>query len=147
MATTRDTFMTFGELLEALAGNSRRALDALEQRELPDGDRFASLVGWVCDRQRRLLDGLDGLARRGPEALRERYLQYMPDPGPSGHGVAPEAVFIWTLDTNNFTLEVLGDLQHKTLAPDTEDTIADLRRQLGAINRKIAMALNTVNDV
>jgi len=147
MAKTRDTFMTFGELLEELAGNSRRALAALEQREPGEGDRFASLVGWVCDRQRNLLEGLEGLARRGPVALVDRYLQYRPEPWSGASDADPEAVFSWTLAANNVALEALSDLEHKTLAPDAEDTIADLLRQLDAINRKIAMALNTAGDI
>jgi len=147
MTSKRDTFMTFGELLEELAGDSRRALAALEQREPAEGDRFASLVGWVCERQQRLLDGLEGLARRGPVALRDRYLQYRPEPWAGSAVADPEAVFNWTLAANNVALEALSDLEHKTLAPEAEDTIADLLRQLGAINRKIAMALNTAGDI
>ncbi|MHA7816178.1 MAG: hypothetical protein ACX93N_06860 [Pseudohaliea sp.] len=152
MATTRDTFLTFGELLEELAGNSRRALSALEHREhgspgQAGGDRYSSLVDWACERQRYLVEGLEGLAERGSPALLERYLQYLPELGPGPSAADREAVFNWTLDANNLALEVLSDLQHKTLAPEVEATIADLVRQLDAINRKIAMALNTAGDV
>lgn len=151
MATTRDTFLTFGELLEELAGNSRQALSALEHRERgspgQEGDRYAGLVDWACERQRNLLEGLEGLAERGSPALLERYLQYRPELGPGPSVSDQESVFNWTLDANNLALEVLSDLQHKTLAPEAEATIADLVRQLEAINRKIAMALNTAGDV
>jgi hypothetical protein len=147
MGTTRDTFLTFGELLEELAGNSRQALSMLEHREKVDGDRNAPFVDWVCERQLHLLEGLEGLAQRGSPALLERYLQYRPELV-QGPAVSDEAgVFNWTLDANNVALEVLSDLQHKTLAPETEATIGDLVRQLDAINRKIAMALNTAGDV
>ena len=152
MATPRDTFLTFGELLEELAGNSRQALSALEHRERGDagrggGDRYSALVDWVCERQRHILEGLEGLAERGSPGLLERYLQYRPELG-AGPSVADrESVFNWTLDANNLALEVLSDLQHKTLAPEAEATIADLVRQLEAINRKIAMAMNTAGDV
>jgi len=152
MTTDRDTFLTFGELLEQLAGNSRQALSALEQWERGSagqsgGDRYASLVDWVCERQRYLLEGLQGLAERGSPALLERYLQYRPELGGRAAVSDEEGVFNWTLDANNLVLEVLSDLQHKTLAPEAEATIADLVRQLEAINRKIAMALNTAGDV
>lgn len=152
MATTRDTFLTFGELLEELAGNCRQALSALEQRERggagrPGQDRYSALVDWACERQRHLLEGLEGLAERGSPALLERYLQYRPELGPGPSVSDEESVFNWTIDANNLALEVLSDLQHKTLAPEVEATIADLVRQLEAINRKIAMALNTAGDV
>lgn len=147
MATTRDTFLTFGELLQQLAGHSRRALSALEHREEPDGDRYASLVGWACERQRHLLEGLEGLAEHGSPALRERYLQYRPELGPDPSLADEAGVFNWTLDINNLALEVLSDLQHKIPAPEVEATIADLVRQLEAINRKIAMAMNTAGDI
>jgi hypothetical protein len=152
MATTRDTFLTFGELLEELAGNSRRALSALEHRDRGNpgqagSDRYSGLVDWVCERQRQLLEGLEGLVERGSPALLERYLQYRPEPRPGPAVSDEEGVFNWTLDANNLALEALSDLQHKTLAPEVEATIADLVRQLEAINRKIAMALNTAGDV
>jgi len=152
MSKTRDTFLTFGELLEQLAGHSRQALAALEHREREQpgesaGHRHAEFVDWVCKRQRHLLEGLEGLAERGSPALLERYLQYRPEFGAAPVGSDPQSCFNWTLDANNLALEVLSDLQHKTLAPEAEATIADLVRQLEAINRKIAMALNTAGDV
>ncbi len=147
MAKTRDTFLTFGELLEELADHSRQALSALEQSEQVDGDRYAELVGWAGERQRYLLEGLEGLARRGSPALLDRYLQYRLEPGPGPAAADREGVFNWILDANNLALEVLSDLQHKTLVPEAEATIADLVRQLDAINRGIAMAVNTAGDV
>ena len=147
MATTRDTFMTVGELLEELASNSRQALAALENREEISGDPFASLVEWVAERQRYLLEGLEGFARHGPAALVDRYLQYRPEPWAGSSFADSETVFNWTLDANNIALEALSDLEHKTLAPEAEETITDLQRQLDAINRKIAMALNTAGDI
>jgi hypothetical protein len=152
MSKTRETFLTFGELLEQLAAHSRQALAALEQQERQqpgkaEGGRHAEFVDWVCGRQRHLLEGLEGLAERGSPALLERYLQYRPELGAAPVGSDQQSVFNWTLDANNLALEVLSDLQHKTLAPEAEATIADLVRQLEGINRKIAMALNTAGDV
>lgn len=146
MAPTRDTFMTFAELIGELARNCRCAQAALRRRLQQEDDFHGELVAWVLDQQDALLKGLDDLVDRGPDELLQRRVQYTLDSSlrnaPSGEGLLP-----WVLNINNEALEALSDLGDKTLAPEAEESIEDLETQFEGINRRIAMSLNTAQDL
>lgn len=146
MTTNRDTFLAFEEVLRELAANGRRAQQALEERLLRENDLHAELVAWVRERNAQLLHGLEALAAGGPEELLRRRVQYTPDEAlrrlPENGGL-----LVWVLEVNNQALTVLADLEDKTLAPEVEETLGDLVTQLEGINRRIALALNTAQDL
>lgn len=145
----RDTFIAFGDLLRNLALQCRAAERFLRKARADDGEPTvtAEFAAWVAQREGRVATGLEQCAQQGPDNMIARRLQYKPsyrawlDPDTTGQALTQ------TVNLNNAVAEALDEATEKSVAIEIGEQMADLTRQIDAINRKVSLAVVTSDDV
>lgn len=145
----RDTFIAFGDLLKNLALQCRAAERFLRRARADDRQSMVAteFAVWVAQREGRVATGLEQCAQQGPDNMISRRLQFKPsyrawlDPGDTALALKQVVAL------NNAVAEALAEVTEKSVPVEIGEKMADLTRQIDAINRKVSLAMVTAKDV
>ena len=145
----RDTFIAFGDLLKSLALQCRAAERFLRRARADDSEPTltAEFAAWVAQREGRVATGLEQCAQQGPANMIARRLQYKPSYRAWLDPDTTRLALRQTVNLNNAVAEALDEATEKFVPIEIGEQMADLTRQIDAINRKVSLAVVTSDDV
>jgi hypothetical protein len=144
--TTRDTFVSVGEILSEAA---RRCLEVEADLKVLAGhgsDPVSLAYEEIADSEHRLAVLLAEFASSGPQHVLDTRFQYTPDESAANRPRNAEDAVAQLVDVNHQLCESLRELSNNVAPPEVAEDIDKLQRQVDTMGRRISMISVTLRD-